>query len=131
MQQVEQGGAMDADTVRQGMQVGVAQVEDRAAAIGARLEPDDTRAARDRGVGKAELAQHGEARRLQQQSGADRLRLGEALVDRDPVTPLREQRRGGLARHAAADDRDVEGAEELGHQPNITEVIVNCKRDVI
>src|SRR5918999_1308021 len=57
MQQVEQGGAMDADAVRQGMQVGVAQVEDRAAAIGACLEPDDARAARDRGVAKAELAQ--------------------------------------------------------------------------
>ena len=129
MQQVEQGGAMDADAVRQGMQVGVAQVEDRAAAIGACLEPDDARAARDRGVGQAEFAQHGEPGRLQQQSGTDRLRLGEALVDRDPVAPLREQRRGGLARHAAADDRDVEGAEELGHLLYITQVIIAGKKE--
>ena len=99
--------------------------------MGARLEPGNARAARDRGVGQAELAQHGEARRLQQQAGADRLRLAELLVDRDPMAPLREQRRGRLARHAAADDRDVEGAEEFGHEANITKVIIGCKSDVV
>ena len=115
VQQVEQRAAADAEAMRRRMQVGVTEIEHGAAAMRLAFEAVDARAALQRLLGEAENAQHREPGRLQQQPRPQRAGLGKALEERDPVTCVRQQRRGGLAGDAAADDTDLE--DPIGHGP--------------
>src|SRR5262249_34692929 len=120
MQEVEQVGPSYPDADRVGMQIGVAEVEDGAAALSLGFEARDPRATCDRLVGKAERTQHSETGRLQQQPGAERPRLDEALEQRDAMAELGEEDGRRLARDAAADDGDF---ERLEHSRTITYVM--------
>lgn len=108
MQQVEKKTALDAEPVRGGMQVGVAQIEDGTAGGGAGFEADDFAAACQRAAGKTESGQHGKARRLKQKPRTDRAGLCKSFEDGDRVAGLGQQRGGGLAGDAASDDADLQ-----------------------
>ena len=115
MQELEQHAAQDAEPVRLGMQVGIGKLEHRAPAMGPALQPVDARAARHGLVHEPKRAQHGEASRLQQQPGADRPRLGEALENRDGMAGIGQQGGDCLAGYTAADDGDPQShGNQLG-----------------
>ena len=66
VQQVEQHTAANAEPMRRRMEVGVAEIEHAAAAIGLGLQSDDPGAFCQRLLLEAERPQHGEPCRLQQ-----------------------------------------------------------------
>lgn len=89
-------------------QIAVAQVHDRALPRIHAAQSIYPRAAREHRLEQPELGEHRHARRLEQDARADRPRLGDAFVERDPVTLAREEQRGRRPSGAAAHDADVE-----------------------
>jgi hypothetical protein len=77
-----QSGAMNADRGEIWVEISIAQIEHPAAAL---VKPMQSV---DRGA-QSGPAERGEAGRLQHQSGADRVRLGESLVAGRPMTARR------------------------------------------
>ncbi len=76
--------------------------------IGA-MQPVDTGAKRQYVIEQAEIGEHRQAGRLQDQPGADRLRLLEALEDGDPVPGTLEIERHGQPRRTGACNCDIVG----------------------
>lgn len=119
VQQAEQGAAMDSKPVGRRMQVGVGKVEDYVLemieaqqAVDPRTQPFDL-------LGKPEMAQHGQAGRLQQQTGPGRPSFSETLEDGDAVSGVGEKRRGRLAGDTTSDDADLERSD-WGQRPPLT-----------
>ena len=90
------------------LDVGVAQIDQRLAAVAHDVEAVDARGALEDRRQEPQPRQHRLAGGLEADAGADRPRRGDPLVDRDPVAGPREEQRGGAAGGAGADDRDVE-----------------------
>lgn len=111
--------AVNADGVEGGIEIGVAQIEHDAAALVEAVQPADRGAARLDGVAQAQPFERGEPGRLQHQPGADRLRGGEALVDRDAMAPARQHRRRGEPADAGADDRNIEASPHAADPPGL------------
>ncbi len=63
-----QSGAMHADGVEGGIEIGIAEIEDKAAALVEPMQPVDARAERLDGSAQAEPLQRGKAGRLQHQA---------------------------------------------------------------
>ena len=80
-----QRGAMNADGVEGGIENGIAEIEDQAAAFVEAVQPIDARAQRFDRAAQAEPLERGKAGRLQHQAGAERARRGEALVEDDAM----------------------------------------------
>ena len=89
-------------------EVAVAQVDDRALPRVHAAQAVERSTARQHRREQPQLGEHRQARRLQDDPRADRSRLGDPLVERDPMALAREEQRGGLSGGATPHDARVE-----------------------
>src|SRR5690348_15491693 len=87
---------------------GIAQVDERAAAVSHGVKPVDARSALEDRCEEPETREDGLARRLKRDSRAHGKWLGDSLVDRDFVTGARQEQTDGCAGGSAADYPYVE-----------------------
>ena len=96
-QRAMQGRAVNADGIVIGAETGIREVEDRAAGVGQAVQAPDARTEGFDSASQSEASQRREACRLQHETGANGLRLGEALIERDAMAGAGEQRSDGQA----------------------------------
>ena len=120
VQQPEQRTAMDAESMRRLVEIGVGEVEYHVLKM---VQPEEAvypGAQLLHLIPEVEAAQHRKTGGLQQQARPGRPWFGEALEDSNAVPGVGEKRRGCLAGNTATDNSDVERSDRAQRPPLTT-----------